>query len=101
MLWAAMNTEEPVCCCEDPVQPNEYFQKLNLYLVCLSHLVTVYQLLVLIQLTCAVFSLFSRVQLFVILWTVARQAPLSMGFFRQEHESVAVPSSRGSSRPRG
>ena len=76
MLWAAMNTEEPVCCCEDPVQPNEYFQKLNLYLVCLSHLVTVYQLLVLIQLTCAVFSLFSRVQLFVILWTVARQAPL-------------------------
>ena len=77
MLWAAMNTEEPVCCCEDPVQPNEYFQKLNLYLVCLSHLVTVYQLLVLIQLTCAVFSLFSRVQLFVILWTVAHQTPLS------------------------
>ena len=26
----------------------------------------------------------SRVQLFVTPWTVARQAPLSMGFFRQE-----------------
>ena len=30
-------------------------------------------------------SRFSRVQLFVTLWTVARQAPLSMGFPRQEH----------------
>ena len=32
-----------------------------------------------------VLSLFSRVWLFETLWTVARQAPLSMGFFRQEH----------------
>ena len=31
-----------------------------------------------------VLSLFSCVQLFAILWTVARQAPLSMGFSRQE-----------------
>ena len=31
-----------------------------------------------------VLSRFSRVQLFVTLWTVARQAPLSMGFSRQE-----------------
>ena len=30
-------------------------------------------------------SRFSRVQLFVTLWTVARQAPLSTGFPRQEH----------------
>ena len=30
-------------------------------------------------------SCFSRVQLSVTLWTVARQAPLSMGFFRQEY----------------
>ena len=30
-------------------------------------------------------SLFSRVQLFVTLWTVAHQAPLSMGFSRQEY----------------
>ena len=29
----------------------------------------------------------SRVQLFAILWTVARQVPLSMGFSRQEYWS--------------
>ena len=33
------------------------------------------------------FSHFSHVQLFVIPWTVARQAPLSMGFSRQEYWS--------------
>ena len=32
-------------------------------------------------------SHFSHVQLFVTLWTVARQAPLSMGFPRQEYWS--------------
>ena len=32
-------------------------------------------------------SCFSRVQLFVTLWTVAHQAPLSMGFSRQEYWS--------------
>ena len=32
-------------------------------------------------------SHFSRVQFLVTLWTVARQAPLSMGFSRQEHWS--------------
>ena len=32
-------------------------------------------------------SHFSRVRLFVTLWTVASQAPLSMGFSRQEHRS--------------
>ena len=32
-------------------------------------------------------SLFSHVQLFVTSWTVARQAPLSMGFSRQEYWS--------------
>ena len=31
-------------------------------------------------------SHFSCVQLFVTLWTVACQAPLSMGFSRQKHE---------------
>ena len=30
-------------------------------------------------------SRFSHVQLFVTLWTVAHQAPLSLGFFRQEY----------------
>ena len=32
-------------------------------------------------------SHFSCVQLFTMLWTVARQAPLSMGFSRQEYRS--------------
>ena len=31
--------------------------------------------------------LFSHVRLFATLWTVARQAPLSMGFSRQEYRS--------------
>ena len=40
-----------------------------------------------------VHSQFSHVQLFVNLWTVACQAPLSMGFFRQEYWSgLAFPS---------
>ena len=30
-------------------------------------------------------SCFSHVQLFVTPWTVTQQAPLSMGFYRQEH----------------
>ena len=34
-----------------------------------------------------VLSCFSCVQLFATLWTVARQAPLSMGFSRQEYWS--------------
>ena len=36
---------------------------------------------------CAVLCCFSRVQLFVTPWTVAYQAPLSMGFSRQEYWS--------------
>ena len=36
---------------------------------------------------CAVLSCFSCVRLFVTPWTVARQAPLSMGFSRQEYWS--------------
>ena len=44
---------------------------------------------------------FSHVQLFVTLWTVAHQAPLSMGFSRQEYWGVLSFSPfRGSSRPR-
>ena len=38
-------------------------------------------------------SHFSHVRLFVTLWTVARQAPLSMGFSRQEYwNGLACPS---------
>ena len=43
---------------------------------------------------CAALNLFSHVQLFVTLGTVARQAPLSMGFSRQEYWSGCIPSSR-------
>ena len=35
------------------------------------------------------------------LWTVAHQAPLSLGFPRQEYWSVAIFFSRGSSQPKG
>ena len=37
--------------------------------------------------SCCVLSRFSRVRLFATPWTVARQAPLSMGFSRQEYWS--------------
>ena len=36
---------------------------------------------------CCVLSCFSCVQLFATLWTIALQAPLSMGFPRQEYQS--------------
>ena len=42
------------------------------------------QLRDLIILVCVVLSCFSHVQLFATLWTIDRQAPLSMGFSRQE-----------------
>jgi len=42
-----------------------------------------------------------HIQFFKTLWTVAHQAPVSMGFSRQEYWSgVAMTSSRGSSQPR-
>ena len=49
-----------------------------------------------------VLSCFSRARLFATLWTVAHQAPLSIGFTRREYwsEWIAVSSSRGSSQPR-
>ena len=50
--------------------------------------------------TCAL-SHFSHVLLFATLWTIARQAPLSMGFSgKWQLQWVAMPSSRGSSQPR-
>ena len=46
-------------------------------------------------------SRFSRVQLFVILWTVAHQAPLSMGFSRQKYWSeLPCPPPRDLPNPR-
>ena len=44
---------------------------------------------------------FSRVQLFVTLWTVAPQSPLSMGFSRQEYSNeLPFPSPGGLPDPR-
>ena len=46
-------------------------------------------------------SCFSSVQLFATLWTIARQTPLSMEILQARIlEWIAMPSSRGSSRPR-
>ena len=42
----------------------------------------------------------SHVQLFATLWTVARQAPLSMGCPRQDNKWVAISFSRESSWPK-
>ena len=45
-------------------------------------------------------SRFSRVRLFVTPWTIAHQAPLSLGFSRQEHRSgLPCPSSPALSNP--
>ena len=54
-----------------------------------------------VRLRACVLNRFSRVWLFATLWAVAHQAPLPMGFSRQEWilECIAIPSSR-SSRPR-
>ena len=51
-----------------------------------------------IHMWACVLSLFSRVQLFATLWTVACQAPLSMEFSKQEYwEWVTISFSRVSS----
>ena len=51
--------------------------------------------------SCAVLSQLSHVLLFANLWTVALQSPLSMGIVQARIlESIAMPSSRGSSQPR-
>jgi len=49
---------------------------------------------------CVYAQLLSCVWLFATLWTVAHQAPLSMGFSRQEYCRVAISSYRVSSPPR-
>ena len=50
---------------------------------------------------CVYVSLFSPVQLFATPWTVAHQAPLSMGILQARIlEWIAIPFSRGYSQPR-
>ena len=51
------------------------------------------------KLMSTVLSCFSHIRLFATPWTTACQAPLSMGFSRQEYW-VAIPSSWGSPQPR-
>ena len=47
-------------------------------------IINIYQVLTLEKHACML-SFFCHVQVFVTLWTVAHQAPLSMGFSRQEY----------------
>ena len=61
----------------------------------MSHVLTSVIVLLLLNTVCFLYVLncFSRVKLFAILWTVACQAPLLMGFSRQEYWSgVPFPS---------
>ena len=51
-----------------------------------SYFASMYMLQILIYVLC-VLSLFSRFRLFATPWTVALQAPLSVGFSRQEYRS--------------
>ena len=59
------------------------------------------------QVSCNVLSRFSRVRLFMILWTMACQAPLSTGFSRQEYWNglqayfltPSLPASEATGRP--
>ena len=57
------------------------FQELNIYMLGNSAAVSK------IQLHAWIWSHFSCVQFFMTLWTVARQAPLTMGFSRQDYWS--------------
>ena len=46
--------------------------------------------LLLVSVHACMLNCFSHVRFFVTLWTVAHQAPLSMGFSRQEYRSTEV-----------
>ena len=68
---------------------------MSVYTDTYTYILTVYSILynILCQYTnnilthACTLSHISRVQLFATLWTIARQAPLSVGFSRQEHWS--------------
>ena len=60
--------------------PLNHFTPLSFYVIIINVKLTV-------NVYACMLSCFSRVQLFVTLWTVACQAPLSMGFSRQEYWS--------------
>ena len=70
-----------------------YTLKDHLYKILLHRPKRIPQLFIPCNCSCAMLSHFSHDQLFAILWTVARQAPLSMGFSRQEYWSgLSCPS---------
>ena len=62
-------------------------EQLSLSVVCLSHHSPLRSLLPFLHSRMCMLSSFSCVRLFASLWTVACQAPLSMGYSRQEHWS--------------
>ena len=65
-----------------------YFLRMSIsWCVCVCMYLCVYIHTYLHSYICCVLSHFSRVQLFVTLWTIACQAPPSMGFPRKEHWS--------------
>ena len=70
------------------------------YLCILSSCLCQVKPVVNIQRTCSVLSHFSCIQLFATLWIVAHQAPLSMGFSRQEYwTGLPCPSPGGLPNP--
>ena len=62
-------------------------EQLSLSVVYMSHHSPPHSLLPFLHSRTCMLSSFSCVRFFAILWAVARQAPLSMGFSRQEHWS--------------
>ena len=75
-IFTHVYTEDHRCVCT-----GVYVHTLYIY-----YIYTVFYLCVSMYVYCLL-SHFSHVQLFVMLWTVAHQAPLSMGFSRQERWS--------------
>ena len=66
-----------------------------------SYVIALFSLKMLLLLTVCCAQSLSHVRLFVTPWTVAHQAPLSMGILQARIlEWVAMPSSRGTSQPR-
>ena len=69
--------------------------------LCILPIINLFDSIQNIQVTFQIVQSLRRVQLFVIPWTVASQAPLSMGILEARLlEWFAIPFSRGSSRPR-
>ena len=60
-----------------------HLSHLSVFLFCTNRIKSLSSEMILLVPVCAVLSRFSRVRLFATLWTVARQAPLSMRFSRQ------------------